>query len=63
MGAFTLKNQPAKDAPIKNDIKKDAEKNNDISEEEGKIFNSCIDYFINEQAVLEYCRTLFKTTL
>ena len=53
MGAFTIKNQPEKDTPKKNVEIKDADKkNNGISDEEGKIFNACIDYFIIEQAEL-----------
>ena len=54
MGAFTIKNQPEKDTPIKKNVEiKDADKkNNGISDEEGRIFNACIDYFITEQAVL-----------
>lgn len=54
MGTFTIKNQPEKDTPIKKNVEiKDADKkNNGISDEEGRIFNACIDYFITEQAVL-----------
>ena len=55
MGAFTIKNQlEIKDTPVKKNVEiKDADKkNNGISDEEGKIFNACIDYFIIEQADL-----------
>ena len=53
MGAFTIKNQlEIKDTPVTKNVEIKDKKNNGISDEEGKIFNACIDYFIIEQADL-----------